>query len=70
MHPLPTFRLNTLAVGGTGTTSISATGALTIQTLTGILKATAGLVSTATPGTDYENPLTFTLSAHAFDQYH
>ncbi len=55
---------NTLAVGGTGTTSVSATGALTtpsltIGSLTGILKATAGLVSVATGGTDYENPLTF-----------
>jgi fibronectin-binding autotransporter adhesin len=51
---------NTLAVGGTATTSVASNGALTIQNLTGLLKATAGLVSTATAGSDYENPLTFT----------
>jgi putative sterol carrier protein len=52
------FSANTLAVGGTGTTSISSTGALTTPSLTigslsGLLKGTAGAVSVATPGTDY-----------------
>ncbi|MDR3470357.1 MAG: tail fiber domain-containing protein [Devosia sp.] len=38
---------NTLAIGGTATTSIASTGALTIQSLTGFLKATAGAVATS-----------------------
>ncbi len=55
---------NTLAVGGTGTTTISSTGALTtpsltIGSLTGLLKGTAGVVSAATAGVDYESPLSF-----------
>jgi hypothetical protein len=44
---------NTLAVGGTGTTSIALDGTLKIQTLTGLLKAASGVVSTASNGTDY-----------------
>lgn len=54
------FSANTLAVGGTGTTSVSSTGALstpslTVGSLTGILKATNGLISVATAGVDYTN---------------
>lgn len=45
---------NSIAIGGTGTTSISTAGALTVQSLTGLLKATSGLVTTATAGTDYD----------------
>ena len=48
-----------LNVGG----SLSASGGtftdLTLDTLDGLLKATAGVVGTATGGTDYEYPLTF-----------
>jgi hypothetical protein len=49
------FSANTLAVGATGTTSISSNGTLTIQSLNGLLKATNGVVSSATPGVDYAN---------------
>jgi hypothetical protein len=34
-------------------------GAVRIQSLNGLLKATTGVVSAATAGTDFENPLTF-----------
>jgi hypothetical protein len=47
------FSANTLAVGGTATTSIASDGALKIQTLSGLLKAASGVVSAAANGTDY-----------------
>jgi trimeric autotransporter adhesin len=58
------FSANTMAIGGSATTSIASNGTLTapnitIGSLTGLLKATSGVISTATAGTDYENPLTF-----------
>jgi hypothetical protein len=40
-------------------TSVGTLSSLTVATLSGILKATSGVVSAATAGTDYENPLTF-----------
>ena len=40
--------------------NLTATGTATIGSLTGLLKGTAGVLSAATAGTDYENPLTFT----------
>jgi len=54
--------------GNASTTGISSSyasstnaffGNLSIGSLTGILKATAGVVSTATAGVDFENPLSF-----------
>lgn len=47
------FSANTLAVGGTATTSISSAGALKIQSLSGVLIGTAGAVSAGVDGTDY-----------------
>ncbi len=47
-------------IQGITTLSSPTFAGLTIGTGTGILKSTAGLVSVATAGTDYENPLTFT----------
>ena len=43
----------------TVTGNLDVTGATKLGTLNGILKATSGTVSTATAGTDYEYPLTF-----------
>jgi hypothetical protein len=64
-------KLSIAAFGGAFDTRLSATTTLpsittlanltTVSTsLTGILKATAGVLSTATAGVDFENPLTFT----------
>jgi hypothetical protein len=55
------FSANTVAFGATGTTTVSSNGtlttpALTIATLNGLLKATSGVVSAATAGTDYATP--------------
>src|SRR6185437_1176472 len=52
---------NTVAFGATGTTSVASNGtlttpALTIATISGLLKATSGVVSVATAGTDYVTP--------------
>ncbi len=44
---------NTAAFGQTASTSIASDGTLTIQTLSGLLKATTGAVSAASAGTDY-----------------
>jgi hypothetical protein len=46
----------TFAVDGNGKTT---TDSLVIGSISGVLKGTAGTVSAATAGTDYENPLTF-----------
>ena len=40
-------------------TSVGTLSSLTLASLSGILKATSGVMSAATAGTDYENPLTF-----------
>lgn len=54
-----------LQIGRSTTTNATTTGNFTSQgttiigSLTGILKAASGVVTTATAGTDYENPLTF-----------
>ncbi|MFA7308897.1 MAG: tail fiber domain-containing protein [Patescibacteria group bacterium] len=59
--------INGTTIGGStpaaGTfTSLTATGTTTINTaISGLLKATAGVVSAASGGTDFENPLTFNL---------
>lgn len=47
------FSANTLAVGGTATTSISAAGTLKIQSLSGVLIGSSGTVSVGSDGTDY-----------------
>jgi hypothetical protein len=47
---------NTFTVDGNGKTT---TDSLVIGSISGVLKGTAGTVSAATAGTDYENPLTF-----------
>lgn len=39
--------------------NVNITGAATIGSLSGLLKGTSGVISTATAGTDYEVPLTF-----------
>jgi len=45
---------------GAGNIAMSGTGTLTVASIgTGIVKSTAGLLGLATPGTDFENPLTF-----------
>ncbi|MBI5742351.1 MAG: tail fiber domain-containing protein, partial [Candidatus Niyogibacteria bacterium] len=50
-----------LTVSGTAsTTNLVVSNQFTLAALTGLLKGTAGLVSVATAGSDYENPLTFT----------
>jgi|GEM_PF-5580843 len=45
----------------TGLTGLSSSGTITFSGLSnGLVKATSGVLSAATAGTDYENPLTFT----------
>ena len=47
------------SVTASSLTSVGTLTSLTVASLSGILKATSGVVSAATAGTDYENPLTF-----------
>ncbi len=47
------------ATGALTISGLTTVGSLTVGTLTGILKGTTGVVSVATPGTDYEVALTF-----------